>query len=156
LRHSASQRRVLPAAAWYVAFICLSFFALCERKKRQTRKEEVPPHHVHYWFIFSGICQSMRALECWTIIVLVDILSLLEAELASRLRSISMSFTGLRRSSASTPLCLRQHGTPHFSVVRFRARSAKTNNDRKKSTAIAFERVPTGRYSDCVESAHAD
>jgi hypothetical protein len=31
---------------------------------------------------------------------------------------------------------VRQHGTSPFSVVPFRARSAKTNNDRKKSTAV--------------------
>src|SRR4029078_9895333 len=30
---------------------------------------------------------------------------------------------------------------PHFSVVRFRARSAKTNNDRKKSTALPKARI---------------
>jgi hypothetical protein len=30
----------LPAAAWYGMIICLSFFALCERKKRQRKKRK--------------------------------------------------------------------------------------------------------------------
>ena len=42
LSHSASQRCVLPAAAWYFTIICLSFIALGERNKRQTRNKEVP------------------------------------------------------------------------------------------------------------------
>jgi hypothetical protein len=49
----------------------------------------------------------------------------------------------------------QQHGTSQFSVVRFRAASAKTNNDRKKSTAlpkamIAFNTQPRNLYNTTV------
>ena len=37
LRHKDA---FLPAAAWYGMIICLSFFALSERKKRQTKKRK--------------------------------------------------------------------------------------------------------------------
>jgi hypothetical protein len=43
-------------------------------------------------------------------------------------------------------MCLRQHGTPHFPVVGFRAASAKTNNDSKEKHRSA-EGVDRIRYA---------
>jgi hypothetical protein len=44
----------------------------------------------------------------------------------------------LRGDQLQTGMCLRQLGTSPFFVVRFRAASAKTNNDGKKRSALLF------------------